>query len=94
MNQPVTELGQRFSDPDAVAAGWDDTRRVLEAAELSWICTVRPDGRPHLTPLVARHQGPGRHAVRRYGCWFGRRRQRAGQSGRGYAASATGPVSG
>ncbi len=49
MNQPVTELDQRFSDPDAVAAGWDDTRRVLEAAELSWICTVRPDGRPHLT---------------------------------------------
>lgn len=49
MNQPVTELDQRFSDPDAVAAGWDDTRRVLEAAELSWICTVRPDGHPHLT---------------------------------------------
>jgi hypothetical protein len=49
MNQPVTELDQRFSDPDAVAADWDDTRRVLEAAELSWICTVRPDGHPHLT---------------------------------------------
>ena len=49
MNQPVTELDQRFSDPDAVAAGWDDSRRVLEAAELSWICMVRPDGRPHLT---------------------------------------------
>ena len=53
MNQPVTELGQRFSDPDAVAAGWDDARRVLEAAGLSWICTVRSDGRPHLTPLAA-----------------------------------------
>jgi nitroimidazol reductase NimA-like FMN-containing flavoprotein (pyridoxamine 5'-phosphate oxidase superfamily) len=26
---------------------------LLEAAELSWICTVRPDGRPHVTPLVA-----------------------------------------
>ena len=26
---------------------------MLEAAELFWICTVRPDGRPHVTPLVA-----------------------------------------
>jgi nitroimidazol reductase NimA-like FMN-containing flavoprotein (pyridoxamine 5'-phosphate oxidase superfamily) len=26
---------------------------LLEAAELSWICTVRPDGRPHMTPVVA-----------------------------------------
>ena len=25
----------------------------LESAELFWICTVRSDGRPHLTPLVA-----------------------------------------
>ena len=30
MNQPVTELDQRFSDPGAEAAGWDETRRVLE----------------------------------------------------------------
>jgi Pyridoxamine 5'-phosphate oxidase len=26
---------------------------VLEAAELFWISTVRADGRPHVTPLVA-----------------------------------------
>ncbi|MGH8924034.1 MAG: pyridoxamine 5'-phosphate oxidase family protein [Acidimicrobiia bacterium] len=25
----------------------------MEAAELSWITTVRADGRPHVTPLVA-----------------------------------------
>jgi hypothetical protein len=53
MNQPVTELDRRFSDQDAVAVSWEETRRVLEAAELAWICTVRADGRPHLTPLVA-----------------------------------------
>ena len=53
MNEPDTTLDQRFSDPDAAAAGWDETRRVLEEAQLSWICTVRADGRPHLTPLVA-----------------------------------------
>jgi nitroimidazol reductase NimA-like FMN-containing flavoprotein (pyridoxamine 5'-phosphate oxidase superfamily) len=53
MRQPVTELDARFSDPAAVATDWDKTRRVLEDAELFWIATVRADGRPHLTPLVA-----------------------------------------
>jgi nitroimidazol reductase NimA-like FMN-containing flavoprotein (pyridoxamine 5'-phosphate oxidase superfamily) len=50
---PVTRLDQRFSDPDADPTGWDDTRRVLETAELFWVSTVRADGRPHVTPLVA-----------------------------------------
>jgi general stress protein 26 len=53
MTTPVTTLDQRFSDPHAVATGWDETRRALEAAELFWITTVRADGRPHVTPLVA-----------------------------------------
>jgi general stress protein 26 len=53
MNEPVTQIDTRFSDPDAVATGWDETRRVLETAELFWIATVRSDGRPHVTPLVA-----------------------------------------
>jgi nitroimidazol reductase NimA-like FMN-containing flavoprotein (pyridoxamine 5'-phosphate oxidase superfamily) len=54
MTTPVTTtLDQRFSDPDAAATGWDETRRVLETGELFWISTVRADGRPHVTPLVA-----------------------------------------
>jgi general stress protein 26 len=53
MNTPVTAVDPRFSDPDAVATGWDETRRAVETAELFWISTVRPDGRPHVTPLVA-----------------------------------------
>jgi hypothetical protein len=53
MNSPATELDNRFSDPDALATGWDETHRVLEAAELFWISAVRADGRPHVTPLVA-----------------------------------------
>ena len=53
MNEPVTTIDSRFSDPDAVATKWDETRRVLETAELFWISTVRADGRPHVTPLVA-----------------------------------------
>lgn len=50
---PTTTVDHRYSDLKAVAVGWDETRTLLEAAELFWICTVRPDGRPHLTPLVA-----------------------------------------
>ncbi|MGE5831151.1 MAG: pyridoxamine 5'-phosphate oxidase family protein [Micromonosporaceae bacterium] len=53
MTDSSTELDPRFSDPDAVATGWDEARRTLETAELFWICTVRADGRPHATPLVA-----------------------------------------
>jgi nitroimidazol reductase NimA-like FMN-containing flavoprotein (pyridoxamine 5'-phosphate oxidase superfamily) len=53
MTTPVTTLDQRFSEPGAVAAPWDETRRVLETAEMFWISTVRADGRPHVTPLVA-----------------------------------------
>jgi general stress protein 26 len=53
MTTPVTTLDQRFSQPDAVATGWDETREVLEEAQLFWITTVRADGRPHVTPLVA-----------------------------------------
>jgi nitroimidazol reductase NimA-like FMN-containing flavoprotein (pyridoxamine 5'-phosphate oxidase superfamily) len=53
MKQPVTELDTRFSDQNAVATDWEETRRVLENAELFWITTVRVDGRPHVTPLVA-----------------------------------------
>jgi nitroimidazol reductase NimA-like FMN-containing flavoprotein (pyridoxamine 5'-phosphate oxidase superfamily) len=53
MAGPETKLDRRFSDPDAVATEWEETRRVHESAELFWISTVRADGRPHVTPLVA-----------------------------------------
>src|SRR4051795_9966412 len=53
MKQPLTELDRRFSDRDAVPTDWQETRRVLGEAELFWISTVRADGRPHVTPLVA-----------------------------------------
>ena len=32
---------------------WDDARQALETADIFWITTVRADGRPHVTPLVA-----------------------------------------
>jgi len=53
MSEPATEIDTRFSDPDAEAVSWADTLRELAQAELFWISTVRADGRPHVTPLVA-----------------------------------------
>jgi uncharacterized pyridoxamine 5'-phosphate oxidase family protein len=53
MISPVTALDQRYSDPAATAVGWEETSRLLEAAELFWVTTVRVDGRPHVTPVVA-----------------------------------------
>ena len=53
MTKPAIKLDRRFSDPGAVPTPWEETRRVLEAAQLFWISSVRADGRPHVTPLVA-----------------------------------------
>ncbi|WP_405799817.1 pyridoxamine 5'-phosphate oxidase family protein [Streptomyces sp. NBC_01506] len=48
-----TYLDTRFSDPRAAAADWADAVTQLTRAELFWLSTVRPDGRPHVTPLLA-----------------------------------------
>ena len=53
MQEPVPELDERFSGPGAKATPWAKAREVLETAQLSWVTTVRGDGRPHVTPLVS-----------------------------------------
>ena len=53
MENVITELDQRFSEPGAEPTSWDETDRALREAQLFWISTVRRDGRPHVTPLVA-----------------------------------------
>jgi general stress protein 26 len=53
MTSPVTALDRRFSDPAATATSWAETSQALENAGLFWISTVRADGRPHVSPLVA-----------------------------------------
>jgi general stress protein 26 len=53
MSEPVTTINYDYCDPAAIAVEWEETRKVLEAAELFWISTVREDGRPHVTPVVA-----------------------------------------
>ena len=50
--EPVTKLSPGFSSDAAVATEWSQGRRDLEEAELYWLSTVRPDGRPHVTPLL------------------------------------------
>src|SRR4051812_21846845 len=50
---PITELDARYGEPDATAVPWEQAERLLAAAPLYWITTLRPDGRPHVTPLVA-----------------------------------------
>jgi general stress protein 26 len=50
--EPVMELDARYSDEGAQPTNWAEASRVLEDAKLSWISTVRPDSRPHVTPLL------------------------------------------
>jgi hypothetical protein len=50
---PTTELDPRFSDPAATPVSWEETERLLADAALFLLTTVRADGRPHQTPLVA-----------------------------------------
>ena len=51
--QPTAKLEPEFSDPNASATAWTDAVAHLEKAEIFWLSTVRPDGRPHVTPLIA-----------------------------------------
>jgi nitroimidazol reductase NimA-like FMN-containing flavoprotein (pyridoxamine 5'-phosphate oxidase superfamily) len=52
-HEPRTELDSRFSSEGAAATQWAEARELLEKASIYWLSTVRPDGRPHVTPLFA-----------------------------------------
>jgi general stress protein 26 len=51
--EPTAELDPTFSSADAIATTWTEARGELEHAEVFWLATVRPDGRPHCTPLIS-----------------------------------------
>lgn len=53
MTEPTTALDPRYSDAGTKPTSWADTLETIRSAELFWITTVRRDGRPHVTPLVA-----------------------------------------
>ncbi|MEU7374297.1 pyridoxamine 5'-phosphate oxidase family protein [Streptomyces albidoflavus] len=48
-----TTLDPRYSAPGAEAVPWSAAEELLHRSEVFWLTTVRPDGRPHVTPLLA-----------------------------------------
>lgn len=50
--EPTAEI-HGYSSPDASPTPWSTGLAAVTQAELFWISTVRPDGRPHVTPLIA-----------------------------------------
>lgn len=50
---PTDELDARYSDEGAAPTEWAQALERFVAAELYWLSTVRPDGRLHVTPLIA-----------------------------------------
>jgi hypothetical protein len=50
---PTTDVDLRFSSPGATPTPWAIADEQLGRAEIYWLGTVRPDGRPHVTPLIA-----------------------------------------
>ena len=51
--RPITRLDARYSEEMAEAIPWPQAVALLEQAELFWVSSVRVDGRPHITPVVA-----------------------------------------
>ncbi|CAN5521938.1 hypothetical protein BH10ACT3_BH10ACT3_00550 [soil metagenome] len=50
-NDPTAELNEGFSEPGAEAIPWSTVEVILRDSEISWLSTVRGDGRPHVTPI-------------------------------------------
>jgi nitroimidazol reductase NimA-like FMN-containing flavoprotein (pyridoxamine 5'-phosphate oxidase superfamily) len=50
---PFAEVDERFSSPGVSALPWTDAERQLRDADVFWLATVRPEGRPHVVPVIA-----------------------------------------
>src|SRR3712207_270931 len=51
--EPMAELDPQFSSEGATPTSWMEARERLMLAKVYWLSTVRPDGRPHVTPIAA-----------------------------------------
>lgn len=51
--EPLAELDPRFSSDGASPKQWGEAQGELANSEVFWVSTVRPDGRPHVTPLIS-----------------------------------------
>src|SRR3981081_4741332 len=67
--KPVEELDTRFSSAGASPTPWPEARERLSEAEVFWLSTVRPDGRPHVTPLLSLWHNDALYFST--GTWFG-----------------------
>lgn len=52
MQATSERIDRRYSNQEAKPTPWAEAEHRLAAAEVAWIVTVRPDGRPHATPMV------------------------------------------
>jgi general stress protein 26 len=52
-DEPVAELDARYSEPNAKPTTWQQASQFLAEAEVFWLSTVRLNGLPHVTPLLA-----------------------------------------
>ena len=50
---PAGELDARYSSEGAAATAWEEARDRVAGAEVCFLSTVRPNGRPHITPLLS-----------------------------------------
>ena len=53
MTNPVTTIDDRYSQSGMAPTSWEETSRLLAAAQLYWLTTVRAGGQPHATPIHA-----------------------------------------
>ena len=51
--EDVTAEIHGLSEPDSTPTPWAAGLEQLPTADTFWLCTVRPDGRPHITPMIA-----------------------------------------
>ncbi len=51
-SSPKTKIDERYSSDTAQATPWTEGSGLLREAKLYWLATVRPNGQPHITPLL------------------------------------------
>lgn len=50
-SRPTMPAGYGIPQSSEGMFAWDEIRGYLETAQLYWIATTRPDGRPHVVPI-------------------------------------------
>jgi general stress protein 26 len=51
-NPATTELDARYGEEGVAPTPWSAVEEALTRAELYWLTSVRPEGGPHMTPLI------------------------------------------